>query len=96
MQLLGVQPFGLSPPDRAARCFELLTPRTALTSYRFGTGTAEHLFCSVCGIKSFYQPRSHACAWSVNFHCLDDGHDLKPTITVFDGRDWEAARAGLD
>ena len=42
--------------------FELLTPRTALTSYRFGTGMAEHLFCSVCGIKSFYQPRSHACA----------------------------------
>lgn len=76
--------------------FELLTPRTALTSYRFGTGTAEHLFCSVCGIKSFYQPRSHACAWSVNFHCLDERHGLKPTITVFDGRDWEAARAGLD
>jgi hypothetical protein len=26
--------------------FELLTPRDALTSYRFGTGVAEHLFCS--------------------------------------------------
>ena len=25
-------------------------------SYRFNTMTAEHLFCSVCGIKSFYHP----------------------------------------
>ena len=39
--------------------FELLTGRDALTSYRFGTGAAEHLFCRHCGVKSFYQPRSH-------------------------------------
>ena len=39
--------------------FELLTGRDALTSYRFGTGAADHLFCSKCGVKSFYQPRSH-------------------------------------
>ena len=66
----------------------------ALTSYRFGSGAAEHLFCSVCGVKSFYQPRSHAGAWSVNAHCLDDPPDL--TITPFNGRDWEQARAALD
>ena len=24
-----------------------------LTSYRFGTGAAEHLFCDTCGIKPF-------------------------------------------
>ena len=41
-------------------------------SYRFGTGAAEHLFCSVCGVKSFYQPRSHPDAWSVNANCLDE------------------------
>src|SRR6476469_9499390 len=44
----------------------------ALTSYRFGTATAEHLFCSTCGVKSFYQPRSHPDAWSINVHCFDD------------------------
>ena len=51
--------------------FELMTGREALTSYRFGTGAAEHLFCRQCGVKSFYQPRSHPDAWSVNANCLD-------------------------
>lgn len=75
--------------------FELQTPRAALSSYRFGTGAAEHLFCSTCGVKAFYQPRSHPQAWSVNFRCLDEGHGLTPTIDRFDGRNWEAARAAL-
>ena len=65
-----------------------------LASYRFGSGTAEHLFCSVCGVKSFYQPRSHPEAWSVNACCLDERPELK--IELFDGRDWEKSRAALD
>lgn len=76
--------------------FALERGEEALTSYRFGTGAAEHLFCKICGVKSFYQPRSHPDAWSVNFHCLDDGHGLDPTVTQFDGRNWEQARAALD
>ena len=64
-----------------------------LTSYRFGTGAAEHLFCSICGVKSFYQPRSHPEAWSVNAHCLDETVDL--AIERFDGANWEQARAAL-
>ena len=74
--------------------FELLTGRDTLTSYRFGSGTAEHLFCKVCGIKSFYQPRSHPEAWSVNANCLDDPPEL--ALEQFDGRDWERAKANLD
>ena len=74
--------------------FELISGRGGLTSYRFGTGAAEHLFCSVCGIKSFYQPRSHPGAWSVNARCLDDRPELD--IEFFDGRDWDVARAALD
>ena len=65
-----------------------------LTSYRFGSGAAEHLFCSVCGVKSFYQPRSHPDAWSVNAHCLD--HPPALAVTPFDGRNWDAAREALD
>ena len=65
-----------------------------LTSYRFGTGAAEHLFCAHCGVKSFYQPRSHPEAWSVNANCLDEAPAL--AITPFDGRDWANARAALD
>jgi hypothetical protein len=75
--------------------FTLLSGQELLTTYRFGTGAAEHLFCKTCGIKSFYQPRSHADAWSVNFRCLDQGHSLNPTIRSFDGRNWEAARDTL-
>lgn len=56
-----------------------------LTSYRFGTGAAEHLFCSRCGVKSFYRPRSHPGAWSVNAHCLDELPDL--AIEPFDHGD---------
>lgn len=76
--------------------FELLSGDDALVSYRFGTGAAEHLFCGMCGIKSFYQPRSHPEAWSVNFRCLDQDHGLVPTIKAFDGRNWDAARAALE
>ena len=73
--------------------FELVSGRDALSSYRFGTGTAEHLFCATCGVKSFYQPRSHPGAWSVNAYCLDDRPDL--AIELFDGRDWEKAHSSL-
>lgn len=73
--------------------FELLTGRDSLTSYRFGTGAAEHLFCKRCGIKSFYQPRSHPDAWSVNANCLDDPPEL--AVEAFDGRNWERAASSL-
>src|SRR5580765_6327612 len=73
--------------------FRLLGGAEALTSYRFGTCAAEHLFCSRCGIKSFYQPRSHPDAWSVNLNALDDVSGLAITVKPFDGRNWDRARA---
>lgn len=73
--------------------FELLSGRDALSSYRFGTGAAEHLFCATCGVKSFYQPRSHPDCWSVNAHCFDQPVELE--IESFDGKNWEAAAAKL-
>jgi hypothetical protein len=75
--------------------FALLAGQDSLTSYRFGTGAANHLFCTRCGIKSFYQPRSHPGSWSVNFRCLDPGHGLAVSVRAFDGQNWEAARAAL-
>jgi hypothetical protein len=76
--------------------FELLSGADTLSSYRFGTGAAEHLFCSRCGVKSFYQPRSHPQAWSLNAHALDDLSGLSLTVKVFDGRNWEEAREAID
>jgi hypothetical protein len=75
--------------------FRLLSGEAALTSYRFGTGAANHLFCATCGVKSFYQPRSHPDAWSVNLNALDDVSGLSVTASTFDGRNWEQAAAGL-
>jgi len=65
-----------------------------LTSYRFGTAAAEHLFCRRCGIKSFYQPRSHPDAWSVNATCLNEPVEL--IVDLFDGENWEQVKAQLD
>jgi hypothetical protein len=76
--------------------FRLVSGAEGLTSYRFGTGAAEHLFCGVCGIKSFYRPRSHPEAWSVNVNALDDVEALEVTAHAFDGRNWERAREALD
>jgi hypothetical protein len=78
--------------------FTLLCGAEVLTTYTFNTGRAKHLFCSVCGIKSFYVPRSHPDGISVNARCLDEGTVDEMTIGQTDGRNWEkaypAGRAG--
>ena len=74
-----------------AERFTLLAGRDALRSYRFNTGTADHLFCGFCGVKSFYVPRSHPDGFSVNARCLDAGTVEAMTVTAIDGRNWEAA-----
>jgi hypothetical protein len=74
----------------------LLSGEESLTRYRFGTGAAEHLFCRTCGVKSFYQPRSHPDSWSVNLNAVDDVSRLDVHVSAFDGRNWEAARQALD
>jgi hypothetical protein len=61
----------------------------ALTSYRFNTGVADHLFCPVCGVKAFYRPRSNPDGWSVNARCLDEPEAVKLALDVFDGAHWE-------
>lgn len=76
--------------------FRLLSGGEFLTHYRFGTGAADHLFCRACGVRSFYQPRSHPEAWSLNVNTLDDVSGLEMTIRAFDGRDWERAKRRWD
>ena len=76
--------------------FRLASGQDSLVSYCFGTGAADHLFCRTCGVKSFYQPRSHPQAWSLNFNAVDDATGLDVTHRAFDGRNWERARGTLD
>lgn len=75
--------------------FTLLAGAESLGDYRFGTGTARHLFCRICGVKSFYVPRSHPGGFSVNWRALEGVEHVVPRITAYDGRNWEAARAAL-
>lgn len=75
--------------------FSLLSGQDSLVSYRFGTKQADHLFCGICGVKSFYRPRSHPEGWSVNFSCLDAPDRMEARVVAFDGRNWEQAKARL-
>lgn len=75
--------------------FELISGKDALTSYKFGTRNADHLFCKICGVKSFYQPRSHPDSWSINFNCIQPNSLIQPEIVTLDGQNWEEAVAKL-
>lgn len=75
--------------------FRLLSGQEFLTEYTFNTGVAKHLFCKVCGIKSFYIPRSNPDGVDVNARCLDPGTVTEMTIEAFDGQNWEANAADL-
>jgi len=71
--------------------FELLSGKERLSSYRFNTGVAKHRFCSVCGIKSFYVPRSNPDGFSINLRCVDAGTITDVVYEDFDGQNWEQA-----
>ncbi len=69
--------------------FRLLTDEAELSCYQFNTGVAKHFFCRHCGIKSFYIPRSHPHAYSVNARCVEPGTFEPESIRGFDGSNWE-------
>ena len=73
--------------------FRLIEGKSDTTTYRFGTGRARHIFCSQCGIKSFYRPRSHPEGISISLRCVDGWEDLKVNITKFEGKDWGRGEA---
>jgi hypothetical protein len=75
--------------------FRLTRGSEHLTSYTFNTHTARHLFCDVCGVKSFYRPRSNPDGWSISAHCLDAATAPTLTVTAFDGQNWERHGAEL-
>ena len=69
--------------------FKLLCGAQHLVTYTFNTGTAKHLFCARCGIKSFYIPRSHPDGYNVNARCLDSAIIESMEINPVDGQNWE-------
>jgi hypothetical protein len=75
--------------------FRLLRGADSLTTYTFNTGTARHLFCRHCGVKSFYVPRSNPDGYSVNVRCLEPGTFERVTIEPFDDNDRAASEAHI-
>ena len=68
--------------------FKLLSGEENLATYTFNTGVAQHKFCKICGVKSFYIPRSNPDGYDVNVRCLTpQPKDL--VIEPFDGKNWE-------
>jgi hypothetical protein len=69
----------------------------ALTSYRFNTGTAEHFFCSICGIYTHHKRRSNPNEYGVNVACLDGVSPFDfAEVIVFDGERHPSDHGGKD
>lgn len=75
--------------------FHLLQGAAQLREYRFNTGTARHLYCGHCGVKSYYVPRSNPDGYDINVRCLDPDPRRVVTVQLYDGRNWEQGAAAL-
>jgi len=51
--------------------FRITQGEDKLATYRFNTKTAEHHFCSICGIYTHHKRRSNPNQLGVNVACLD-------------------------
>ncbi|KAJ2301896.1 hypothetical protein IWW54_006197 [Coemansia sp. RSA 2705] len=89
--MVGYLHINVEKPD-----FTLLTGQDCISTYTFNTGIAQHYFCTKCGIKSFYVPRSNPNIYSVNFRCLDRANVAGFEVRPAEGLSWEqvAARMG--
>ena len=75
------------PPQQ----FQCISGESELTTYQFGTKTAKHTFCRVCGVHPFYVPRSDPDKIDVNVRCLDGVDAATMSPRLFDGQNWESA-----
>jgi hypothetical protein len=57
------------------------------STYRFGSGAAQHNYCPDCGIHVYGRPRNSPDRYSVNARCLDDFRTILASAEVmpFDG-----------
>jgi hypothetical protein len=66
--------------------FRITRGRDRLATYRFNTKSAEHHFCSVCGIYTHHKRRSNPHQIGVNVACLDGVSPFDfEEVVVFDG-----------
>ncbi len=80
--------------------FRLLEGAAALTGYQFGERRIHHMFCSLCGVKTFGRARFDDAGEfvAINVACLDYASDVElaaAPIVYQDGRHdrWERVPA---
>lgn len=68
--------------------FTLLSGEDVLTDYQFNKHVIHHLFCRVCGIKSFARGvgKGGVATVAINTRCLDDIDITRLAVTPFDGK----------
>ena len=70
----------------AADNFHVTEGADKLATYRFNTNTAEHHFCTVCGIYTHHKRRSVPDQLGVNVACLEGVSPFDFTeLVVYDG-----------
>jgi hypothetical protein len=71
-----------------AERFKLLSGEDVLTDYQFAQHKIHHLFCSVCGIRSFARGTAPdgSAVFAVNVRCLDDVDLDALQVKHFDGK----------
>jgi hypothetical protein len=66
--------------------FHITQGEDKLATYRFNTRSAEHHFCSVCGIYTHHKRRSNPDQLGVNVACLEGVSPFDFTnVVVYDG-----------
>jgi hypothetical protein len=67
--------------------FQIVEGEDKLATYRFNTKTAEHHFCSTCGIYTHHKRRSNPDQLGVNVACLEGVSPFDfPEVIVHDGQ----------
>jgi hypothetical protein len=71
-----------------AEQFTLLSGQDSLTDYQFNKKKIHHLFCKVCGVKSFARGvgRDGSEMVAINSRCLDDVDVAQLNVKSFDGK----------
>jgi hypothetical protein len=64
---------------------EIVKGADKLATYRFNTMTAEHHFCSICGIYTHHRRRSNSNQLGVNVACLGASPFDFAEVPVYDG-----------
>lgn len=67
---------------------EIVKGADVVSTYRFGSGAAQHCYCPECGIHVFGRPRNNPERMTVNARCLDDFRSILASADVieFDGQ----------